>query len=194
MFDEDFLKQLAKDEVRGNFPPFHTGNIKQVEKYVKVIVDRLKDDHQLIVEPDFSYYGSGFASYIPVRISKKDKSDTKALQERNRMTYYTKGLLVYISNLTPYWYYGASEWSVTTENGKVVGGSSGFIRPESIAEVNKELWGEKIDRVKDTFHQYRYNLLTQEELAQQVDFDISVRTVLADKPYEVFDFFFHWSD
>lgn len=194
MYSEEFLRQLAKDKVMGDFPPFTAGNIAEVEKYIKALVGRIKDNHQLFVEPDFSYYGSGFASYVPVRISKKDKSDTKLMQEQNRVTHYTKGLLLYISNLTPYWYYGASEWSVTMENGQVVGGSSGFIRPESINEVDKELWDEKIDRLKDVFQQYRYNLLTEEELAQQVDFNISVRTVLVDKPYEVFDFFFHWSD
>jgi hypothetical protein len=191
---EEFLNQLAKEKVIGDFPPFDTGDIDEVEKYIKAIIGRLKDNYQIIVEPDFNYYGSGFASYINVRISKKDKSDTKTTQDKNKLTHWTKGLLFYISNLTPYWYYGASEWTVSTENGKYVGGSSGYLRPESIDQVDNELWSIEIEKAKAVFDQFRYRLLTKEEVEKQVNFDTTIRTVLADKPYDVFDFFFHWED
>ncbi|UOQ51456.1 hypothetical protein [Hymenobacter cellulosivorans] len=194
MYSEEFLKQLAKDKVMGEFFPFTTGSISEVENYIKAIVGRIKDNYQLLVEPDFTYYGSGFGSYITIKISKKDGSGIKTEQYKNRLTHWTKGILIYVSNLVPYWYYGASEWSVSEENGKYVGGSSGFIRSKSIDEVDAELWREEIEKVKGVFDIYMYSLLTKEELAQQVDFNIGIRTVLADKPYEVFDFFFHWSD
>ena len=193
-FDEAFLKRLAKEKVIGDFPPFDTGNINKVEKYIRKITHRLKDNHQIIIEPDFEYYGSGFASYINVQISKKDKSDTKTTQENNKLTHWTKGILVYISNLTPYWYYGASEWTISKDNGNYIGGSSGFLRPENIDKVDTEIWSAEIEKIKTVFNQFKYRLLTKEELEKQVDFDVSVRTILADKPYEVFDFFFHWED
>ncbi|UOG76955.1 hypothetical protein MTX78_10215 [Hymenobacter tibetensis] len=194
IYNEEFLGLLAKDRVIGDFPPFNNGNINEVEIYIKTIIGRLKDNYQIIVEPDYTYYGSGFASYISVKISKKDKSDTRTTHEKNRVTEWTQGLLLYVSNLAPYWYYGASDWTVSTENGKYVGGSAEFLGPDSINDIDYELWKTEIEKIKILFHQFRYNLLTKEELEKQVGFDLSIRTVLADKPYKVFDFFFHWED
>ena len=41
---------------------------------------------------------------------------------------------------------------------------------------------------------YGYRLLTEEELEEQIWFEIEIPTILADKPYEVFDCFFYWED
>jgi hypothetical protein len=193
-YSREFLEQLANERVMGDFPPFDSGNIRAVEDYIKIIVGRLKDNYQLIVEPDYKYYGSGFASYVNVRISKKDMSDTQVTQEKNKVTNYTHGLLLYISNLTPYWFYGASDWLVTKDNGRNVSGSSGFLRPENISYVDNELWGGHLKKIKSVFDEYRYRLLTEEELEKQVDWDIQLKTVLGEKPYEVFNFLFHWED
>lgn len=62
-------------------------------------IDRLKNNRTINVEPDFNYYGSGFASYISIRISKRDNSDSTISTDKNRVTKHTKGILLYISNL-----------------------------------------------------------------------------------------------
>jgi hypothetical protein len=41
---------------------------------------------------------------------------------------------------------------------------------------------------------FRYGLLTPEELEQPAPPGLAIRTVLAEKPYRVFDCFFHWED
>ena len=99
---EDFLRKLANEKVTGDFYPFDTGDLDKVEDYIRQIVDRLKNNHKINVEPDFNYYGSGFASYINIRISKRDNSDSTISTDKNRITKYTKGLLLYISNLAPF--------------------------------------------------------------------------------------------
>lgn len=191
---ENFLRRLANDEVVGDFYPFDTGKINEVEDYIKQIVDKLRNNHQIKVEPDFEYYGSGFASYISIRISKKNNSDTKIKSNKNQVVKITKGILLYISNLSPYWYYGGSEWSVSTINGNFSGRSSGFIHPDAINRYNKEIWEDDLNKIKLTLSDFNYNLLTKEELEKTLDFEISLESNLMDGAPKVFDCFFHWED
>lgn len=194
MHQEDFLRDLCHSKVVGNFPPFNTGDINEVKTYIRKIIDKIKVNHQLIVEPDFNDYGSGFASYINVRVSKQDESDSQIIQNKNESTKNTKGILLYVSVLTPYWFYGGSEWSITTKNGEFKSSFSGFLSPESINDIDKGLWAAPIRKIKEIFDLYHYTLLTREELEEPVLFDVDIQTVLADKPYTVFDCFFYWED
>lgn len=191
---EDFLRKLAKEKVIGDFYPFDTGDLDKVEDYIRQVVDRLKSNHTINVEADFDYYGSGFASYISIRISKRDNSDSIIKMDKNRITKDTKGILLYISNLAPYWYYGGSEWSLTTENGKFASGSSGYISPTDINKYDTAKWNNDIEKIKFTLSHFKYNLLTKEELEKSLDFEINIASNLIDGKPRVFDCFFHWED
>ena len=193
-FTEEFLKDLINANVVGDTIPFKTGKISKVESYITTIIGRIQDDRRLIVEPDYQYYGSGFASYVNVRISQKDRSDTKITREGSERTEWIKGLLLYLSNLSPYWYYGGSEWTITYENDTWKGGSSSFLRPEDIHHIDQGIWSNTIYAIKELMGDYGYRLLTEEELEERVWFETTIPTVLADKPYEVFDCFFYWED
>jgi hypothetical protein len=191
---EDFLRTLATEKVTGNFFPFETGDLDKVEKYIRQIVGRLKNNNTINVEADLNYYGSGFASYVAIRISKRDNSDSIIKSDKNQTTKSTKGILLYISNLAPYWYYGGSEWSATTENGKFVSGSSGFIFPDDIDKYDKIKWDSDIEKIKLTLSYFNYNLLTKEELEKTVDLEINIASNLINGSPRVFDCFFHWED
>ncbi|MBF7091205.1 hypothetical protein IUY40_06605 [Flavobacterium sp. ALJ2] len=191
---EYFLKKLASEKVTGDFYPFDTGEIDKVEDYIRQIVGRLKNNQKIIIEPDFDYYGSGFASYINVRISKRDKSDSKITTDKNRVTKCTKGLLLYISNLTPFWYYGTAEWDRTTENGVFKSGSTGFLRPHSIDNIDTQLWTNDIEKIKLVMSDFGYYLLTRQEVEDPIDFKVNMASNLIEKPTKVFDCFFHWED
>jgi len=193
-YSEDFLQRLANEKVTGDFYPFDTGDIDKVEDYIRQIVGRLKNNHTIHVEPDFDYHGSGFASYISIRISKRDHSDSIITTDKNRITKDTKGILLYISNLAPFWYYGGSEWSVTTENGKFLSGSSGYIFPNDIHNYDTEKWNNEIEKIKLILSHFHYNLLTKEALEKTLDFEINIASNLIDGKPKVFDCFFHWED
>ena len=193
-FTEEFLKDLINAKVIGDVIPFKTGKINKVESYIKTIVGRIEDNPKLVVEPDFKYYGSGFASYVNVEISQRDRSDTKITYEGSQRTEWIKGLLLYISNLSPYWYYGGSEWTITYENDTWKGRSRGLLRPESIHYVDYNIWDDSIYEIKELMSSYGYRLLTEEEIEEQVWFEADIPTILTDRPYEVFDCFFYWAD
>lgn len=193
-FDELFLRKLCADKVSGDFPPFKSKNIDTVERYIKGIVGRLNDCKSLIVKADFTSYGSGFASYIPIQISKKDRSDTLIQKKGDLIIEDVNALELYLSNLSPYWYYGVSKWSRHYKQGANMGGSHGFLNIESYAKVDKQLWHKELEMIKNVMDEYRYMLLLPEEVEKSLWFEVKIRSNLGTKPYEVFDCFFHWED
>jgi hypothetical protein len=193
-FTETYLRNAATDQVQGDFPPFNKNDIAKVKRYVKGMLGRLSDHHHIVVLPDYSAYGSGFASYINVKISKKDKSDTTFVKDGNRTTEKKDGLLLYISLLAPFWYFGKGDWWDNYSNGVYQSGSSNFLMPDSIKKYNKDLWETEIEQITRLFEEYRYALLTQKEVEKQLDFEVKIASNLGEKPYTVFDCLFHWED
>ena len=193
-FSEDYLRRMVRAEVTGDFPPFTLGSITKVENYIRKLVARLATSPTLVVEADFNSYGSGFASYVEVRISKRDGSDRITRAQGQRITHDYKGLVLYISRLTPYWFYGGSEWAKTYEEGRCTGSGFTFLTPESPASIDQTLWQHDRQLVEALVQEFRYSLLTPTELRQPAPADLAIATILADKPYSVFDCFFYWED
>jgi hypothetical protein len=193
-FSEDYLRRIARKEVVGDFPPFALGSITKIENYIRKIVAQLASISTILVDADFTNYGSGFASYVEIRISKRDRSDSTTLAQNQRVTYETNGLLLYVSKLTPYWFYGGSSWAKTYEGGHHVGGGSMFLEPASQANINQAVWEHDRQLIEAVLQGFRYGLLTPTELTQPAPAAISIPTVLANKPYTVFDCFFYWQD
>jgi len=191
---EHFLRRLAKDEVVGAFYPFDSGEVHQVEDYIRQIITKIKKNKKIIVDADFSYYGSGFASYIPVNVSKADYSDSQISKDKNRLTKLTNGILLYISNLTPYWYYGAAEWSTTTENNVFKSGSRGFLKPQDIDLLDQSVWGAEIKKITEILGDFGYSLARREDMEEILDFDLDIPGNLVGKQRKIFDCFFHWQD
>jgi hypothetical protein len=190
-FTEEYLRNLAADKVQGDFAPFNKKDMGKVKRYIKGMLGRLSDNHRLVVEADYQSYGSGFASYINVKISKKDKSDTTIVKETKGTYHQTDGLLLYISLLSPYWYFGKGYWYINEGTG---GSGSNFLTPEGINDYNKALWEKDVERITLLFDEYRYRLLTEKEVEKPLWFHCPITTNLGDAPYTVFDCFFHWED
>jgi hypothetical protein len=193
-FNEIYLRTLVKGDLQGDFGPFLNNETYEVEGYIQQMLGRLKDRIAIKIQADFTAYGSGFASYINVKITKKDRSDTTFTKEGKLNVESKKSLLLYISLLSPYWYFGGANWSENYLNGKFQGGSMPFLRPEDNAKYDKTIWQDEIDFITQHFDEYRYRLLTQTELEPYLNFDIEIPTIVADKPYQVFDCFFYWED
>lgn len=193
-FNETYLRTLLKGDLQADFEPFLNNDVFEVEAYIKQMLGRLKDRNSIKIQADYQAYGSGFASYINVKITKKDKSDTVFTKEGKINIESKKSVLLYISLLCPYWFFGGANWSENYLDGKYQGGSMPFLRPEDNAKYDKKIWQDEIDFITQYFDEYRYQLLTQTELEPYLNFDIDIPTIIADKPYQIFDCFFYWED
>ncbi|MDQ2793653.1 MAG: hypothetical protein M3Y12_06545 [Bacteroidota bacterium] len=193
-FSEAYLRRIVHNEVVGDFPPFTLGSIAKIENYIRKILARLSSISNLRVEAEFAHYGSGFASFVEVRIAKKAGAASNTLGQDQRVAVETNGLTLYISRLVPYWFYGGSTWSETHEDGSYTGGSSIWLQPESQSSINQSVWQLERKLIEAVLQEFRYGLLTVEELIQPAPTAISITTELADKPYKVFDCFFYWQD
>ena len=193
-FTEEYLRNLATDQVQGDFTPFNKNDIGKVKRYIKGMLGQLSDNKRIVVEADYSAYGSGFASYINVKISKKDKSDVKIIKDGKRTIDEHDGLLLYISLLSPHWYFGKGSWWDNYSDGSYIGGGGNFLTPDSINEYNKSLWATEVEQITRLFEEFRYALLTKKEVEQTLDFEVKITSNLGEKPYTVFDCFFHWED
>lgn len=69
-----------------------------------------------------------------------------------------------------------------------------FLNPDSQATINQRLWQHDLQRVAAVLQEFRYGLLTPEELKQPAPAGMCISTELAEKPYTVFDCFFYWQD
>ncbi len=193
-FSENYLRNLATDKVQGDFTPFNKNDVQKVNRYIKGMLGRLSDKKSLIVEADFSSYGSGFASYINVKLSKKNKLDSQIKQKGNKIEVTTEGVLLYISSLSPHWYFGGVKWFSSYLDNKFQGGTMPFLTPRNIRQYNTALWGDDIEYITRLFEEYRYTLLTEQEVEKDLWFDVDIKANLGEKPYSVFDCFFHWED
>ncbi len=193
-FTELYLRNLAIDKVQGDFTPFNKNDVQKVNRYIKGMLGRLSDRKSLVVEADFSSYGSGFASYINVKLSKKNKTGLKTVQKGNKIEVDTEGLLLYISSLAPYWYFGCVKWYSSYLDNKYQGGTIPFLTPQDIRKYDKSLWEDDIEHITRLFEEYRYTLLTEQEVEKSLWFDLDIKANMGAKPYTVFDCFFHWED
>jgi hypothetical protein len=193
-FTEEFLKNIATNKVQGDFSPYNKNDLGKTKRYIKTILGRLSDKKSIILLPDYESYGSGFASYINVKISKKDKSDVTILNEKNRTIESHDGLLLFISTVAPYWYYGKGKWWDNYSDGSYKGGGGNFLIPESCRQTNLKIWQDEINYITALFTEYRMTLLTEKELEQSLPFKIEIESNLANKQLTVFDCFFHWED
>jgi len=193
-FSDDYLRRIVDAEVVGDFPPFTLGSITKTENYIRKLLARLAAGADFLVEADFDSYGSGFASYVEVKISKLNGSDRVTLAQGQRTIYDYDGLILYVSKLTPYWFYGGSKWSKNYENGRHTGGAFMFLTPDSSTNINEALWQHDSQLIESLMQEFRYSLLTPTELRQLAPAGLAIPTLLADKPYSVFDCFFYWED
>jgi hypothetical protein len=193
-FTETYLRNLIAEKVQGDFEPFQNGNIQEVEAHIKIMLGRLRDNKNIKIEADFDAYGSGFASYINVKITKRDRSDTVFSKNGEIEIEDKNGLILYISNLSPFWYFGGENWTENYLKGIFQGGTMPFLRPENREKYDKKLWQDDVNHIINLFDEYRYRLLTETELEPYINFKTEIASIMADKPYQIFDCFFHWED
>jgi hypothetical protein len=193
-FTEDFLRNIANNNPEGDFSPFNKKDISKNKRYLKGMIGMLSEKKSILIDADYASYGSGFASYINIKISKKDKSDVTTIKDNNRTIDEHDGLLIYVSLVAPYWYYGKGNWWDNYSDGSYTGGGGNFLMPDSIKATNMEIWQNEIDHITKLFDDYRIRLLTMTEVELPLWFEVEMKSNLAGRHLTVFDCFFHWDD
>ena len=193
-FNKDYLTELVQGKTKGDFPPFSTGNWEKSDGYLEQVMGRLKDIKSIHVEADFKHYGSGFSSYVPLYLSKRDKSDLQISQNGDLRIEETNGLILYLCRMAPFSVYAKGTWNKTFKNDKWQSGVSHYIEPKDIGTKPKVDWDSELTVIQNILNQYGISFLTKEELDKKLEFELSIPTILSDPPFRVFDCLFYWED
>jgi hypothetical protein len=71
---EENLRKIVEGEPVGKYPPFLSGSYKDCDTYANKLAKKIANLKTIEAELLTDSYGSGFASYYELFITKKDKS------------------------------------------------------------------------------------------------------------------------
>lgn len=181
--NEQNLRKIIAGVPVGDYPPFNQGRAKSANACARQLCKKITALRMLDVTQSLDSYGSGYASYFDIFITKSDKSSTI-----DRGHYIEKkGITFYISRLAPIAVYGKSVRTLHDN-----GGSYGFLDCESIGTTPKGDWSREIEAVRQLLNIYKYAVLPSAEVSKQLWFETKIPTILDGET--VFDALFYWED
>lgn len=189
-FSNDILKRIIDVRTVEEFYPYtgesfaEIGN--EVDYFIKQVVNQFKNSKVITIETEFDHYGSGFASYVDVFITKKDGSSIKEIDDIT----WIQGVSLYLCRLAPVAVFGKNE-KTKDKNG---GGSFGFLREDNVGTTPEGNWEEIIDEVTNVLKQNQIQLLNRDLIMKPLEFEIEIHTILKDSNYNIFDVLFYWED
>lgn len=186
--DELTLTSIVHQTYVGEFYPYNEEqkNEKEIDSYINNLVGSLSSITNLKVEADFNNYGSGYASYVPIFLYKKDGSSTEFVRSHKIIN----GILLYVCRHAPVAAYGRSQ--VTRQANE---GSFEFLTPRLIGTLPTGEWEDIENGIKKHLNYYQFEILSKEDLEEPLNFNISIPTVInEDNSYKIFDCFFFWED
>lgn len=131
-FSKKYLTELVKGIPKGEIAPFTTGNLDTIEEYLRRIVEAMSRTlWKLKIIADFDHYGSGFASYVHLSISRRRNSDTRVKLKNGPEAEFVEEVTLYLYRLAPYAVYSADNWATTYRDGKATADSFHFIEPRA---------------------------------------------------------------
>lgn len=174
------FKKIINGEVIGEEYPFSTGSHELVEEKIKEIISEIIKTTALDLIVDLDSYGSGSASYIDIFCFKSDGSSTGKIDgSESGFEDEVHGITLYMCLYAPV---------------AVCGEGRSFLGIDSIGEVPKlGNWDEDLQKINDILLAHRISLLSKDYLSTVSDFD-KIPTILAQRPYTIFDNLFHWQD
>jgi hypothetical protein len=176
-FSNDELKRIIETKPIGNFHPYNMEeyNHDAVNDYISKVVGSLAAIHNIRYEADFDSYGSGYASYVDVFCWKRDGSSSEERED----VLWIDGIRIYICRLAPVAVIGKGQ---VTKHAR--GGSSDYIESSSVNVLPSGDWKQEVEGIR--------NILKM--VNQLLSFEAEIPTILANKPYKMFDAFFYWED
>ncbi len=180
---EENIRKIVEGVPVGSFGPFLKHDTKECNAYAKKLCKKIESIKSLEVELMDDSYGSGYASYYDLFLTKRDKS---VYSDKGGYTL-IKGVTLYISRLAPVSVFGYGE---RTRNRS--GSSYGFLDASSIGTLPDGDWSRELSKIKETINIYKYSLLSKSEVSKELWFNVAIPTILDSK--NIFDSLFYWAD
>lgn len=181
------LESAVSDELASTAGAW-TGGPTAVEGFLRRVVADLNRLPALIVEhAEFRHYGSGYASYVDVFMTKRDGSMRRSANGRTDV----EGLTLALCRLAPLAVLLKHSWRSSGP-----GAAGGHSMPELLRVVDIDLpeWAEECRQIRQMLDGHGIALLGLQVLGLPLDARLRVETALGDPPYCVFDAWFHWMD
>jgi hypothetical protein len=136
---------------------------------------------------EFRHYGSGYASYVDVFITKRDGSMRRS---ENGWTN-VEGLPLALCRLAPL----AALFNPDIQSSGPGGaGSRGMPELSLVTDTAFPGWEEEHRQIRQVLDRHDIALLDSQVLSLPIETELRVETVLGSAPYSVFDAWFHWMD
>ncbi|GAA4387977.1 hypothetical protein GCM10023088_60770 [Actinomadura verrucosospora] len=160
-----------------------------VEGLLRGVTASLNTLPLVVVEhAEFDHYGSGYASYADVSVTKRDGS-TRRNEGGGQVS--VECLNVLLCRLTPVACVlrPANRWRGPGDNGSSV-------LPESDRAVTApdRSWASEYRQIRDVLDRHGIALIGADLLIRPLPMGLAVETNLADSAQTIFDAWFHWRD
>lgn len=185
--DRAALQRAANDDLASSMGPW-AGGSAAVEGFLRRVTADLDRLPQLTVHhAEFRHYGSGYASYVAVFLTRRDGS----AQRSEKGWTHVEGLLLALCRLAPL---AVLLKPGTRSSGPDGAGSYDLPELSQVADADIPGWESECRQINQVLARHDITLLRSEVLGQPLDAHLRIETVLGDPPYRVFDAWFHWMD
>ncbi len=185
--DPATIAKAVRDEIAvptGAYSGDHT-TVNNFLKYVQAELNRLPlltVDHSV-----FDSYGSGYASFVELCLTKRDGSAREVSADSTTTTY----LPLTISRLAPFAALHDLDNRTTRPDGT---GGRGLPHLEAVATPPIPGWQEELRQLHQALTHLNITLLDLPTLSTPIAPAHTLQTNLGDHPYRVYDAWFHWMD
>ncbi|MBB3728888.1 hypothetical protein [Nonomuraea dietziae] len=164
------------------------GGAPSVERFLRRVVADLDRMPTLSIHhAEFRHYGSGYASYVDVFITKRDGSMRSSESGWTNV----EGLSLALCRLAPL----AALFQPDIQSwGPGGAGTRGLPDLSSVTDTALPGWEEEYRQIGQVLDRHDIALLGSQVLSLPLEAGLRVETVLGSVPYSVFDAWFHWMD
>ncbi|MFI9552103.1 hypothetical protein [Nonomuraea endophytica] len=167
------LQRAARDELAST-----AGGVAAVEGFIRrVVADIGRLPHLKVHHAEFGNYGSGYASYVDVFVTRRRSGEAGPDIE---------GLSLALCRLAPF--------AALFMPGIRSSSFHELPRLSRVADGDVVGWEEECRELRHVLDRHGIALLDSRILSLPLDPRLRVETVLGDPPYRVFDAWFHWID
>ncbi|MEO3796015.1 hypothetical protein ABGB14_37960 [Nonomuraea sp. B10E15] len=185
--DPTTLRSATNDHLASTVGAW-AGGATSVEGFLRRVVADLDRMPMLRVHhAEFQHYGSGYASYVDVFITKRDGSMRRSESGRTEV----EGLPLALCRLAPL---AALFKPDIHSSGPGGAGSRGLPDLSLVTDTALPGWEEEFRQIGQVLDRHDIALLGSQVLSLPLEAGLRVETILGSPPYRVFDAWFHWMD
>ncbi|TMR15510.1 hypothetical protein ETD86_26990 [Nonomuraea turkmeniaca] len=185
--DPTALRSAVNDQLAGAAGAW-AGGATSVDGFLRRVVADLDRMPTLSVHhAEFRHYGSGYASYADVFITKRDGSMRRSENGWTKV----EGLPLALCRLAPL---AALFKPDVHSSGPGGAGSRGIPELSLVTDTALPGWEEEFRQIRQVLDRHDIALLDSRVLGLPLEAELRVETVLGSPPYSVFDAWFRWRD